>query len=129
MNFLDVAIGATSLTLDEMIPLVKKEVRYPEYIEWIKDESTEDKTVYLELIISAEHSIFRIGDPDVDIKYETTLLQLYRVQINHIAGNSTIVDGVLRADNIEAATKDGTLKIPKADFGSLSIGGQPIKLT
>ena len=119
-----------SLSLDKMVPLVKQEFRYPEYVEWVKEkESPSIKTVILELILSPEHTIFRTADANVKIRYTTTYPQIGSVQINRITGNGTTFDGVLRADNIEPTAKDGTTKFKKGDFQALSVGGQAIKPT
>ena len=115
-----------SKTLDEQVVRMRQNFTFLENIEWAEGEGDTDKTVDIELMISPHNSIFRIGDPDVDIRYTSTYPQISRIQINHLAGDSTTVDGVLRADNIEPATAGGKISIPKADIGEFSIGGQPI---
>ena len=121
VTFLD-----SSKTLDEQVVRMRQEFSFLENIEWVEGEGATDKTVDMELMISPHNSIFRIGDPDVDIRYTSTYPQISRIQINHLAGDSTTVDGVLRADNIEPATNGGTVKIGSADIGEFRIGGQKI---
>ena len=114
-------------TIDEMIPLIKREFRYPEYVEWTAMEEVEsDKSVTIQILETHRYNVFRIGDPVAKIRYTSSYPQRARMQINNLEGDVTI-GGILRTNNIEPTEKDGKVNISSADIGSLYVNGQEIK--
>lgn len=104
-----------------------KEVLYPDYFEWIKEEQT-DSIVDIEYLVSPTQYIMKIGKPTINIRYTCEHPYLENLEVKNITGNTT-VGGTLKVDNITAINEGDTINISNANFETVTIGGTKVTPT